>query len=144
MWHMPDEPGNEHGEALKSESKHSVYLEIHVSDDLGNWIAKAIVIKNTTDEPEDRTEAQQRILKDFRERSEGQTIKRAALYRKQGERLLGAPELPLRWVKGARTTWPSGEGGELLCDLPIANYLISECFSRRLRLLSGHQEGFRG
>ena len=53
----------------KSESNRSVYLEIHVPDDIENWIAKAIVIKNATDEPEDRTEQQQRMLKEFRERS---------------------------------------------------------------------------
>jgi hypothetical protein len=45
----------------KSGSKRPVYLEIHVRDDLGNRVAKVIVAKNATDEPEDRTE-QKRLL----------------------------------------------------------------------------------
>jgi hypothetical protein len=40
----------------KSGSKRPVYLEIHVRNDLGARVMKAIVIKNATDEPEDRTE----------------------------------------------------------------------------------------
>jgi hypothetical protein len=40
----------------KSGSKRPVYLEIHVRDDLGAQVMKTIVIKNATDEPEDRTE----------------------------------------------------------------------------------------
>ena len=40
----------------KSGSKRPVYLEIHVRDDLGARVTKAIVIKNAKDEPEDRTE----------------------------------------------------------------------------------------
>jgi hypothetical protein len=40
----------------KSGSKRPVYLEIHVRDDLGARVMKAIVIKNAKDEPEDRTE----------------------------------------------------------------------------------------
>jgi hypothetical protein len=40
----------------KSGSKRPVYLEIHARDDLGSRVTKAIVTKNATDEPEDRTE----------------------------------------------------------------------------------------
>jgi hypothetical protein len=40
----------------KSGSKRPVYLEIHVRDDLGARVVKAIVIKNAKDEPEDRAE----------------------------------------------------------------------------------------
>jgi hypothetical protein len=40
----------------KSGSKRPVYLEIHARDDLGARLMKAIVIKNATDEPEDRAE----------------------------------------------------------------------------------------
>lgn len=43
----------------KSGSKRPVYLEIHVRDDLGERVVKSIVIKNATDEPEDRTEKKQ-------------------------------------------------------------------------------------
>jgi hypothetical protein len=43
----------------KSGSKRPVYLEIHVRDDLGDRVMKAVVIKNATDEPEDRTEKKQ-------------------------------------------------------------------------------------
>jgi ribosomal protein L13E len=53
----------------KSESKRPVYLEIHVRDDLSNWVLKAVVIKNATDEPEDRTEEKQQLIRDFRKRS---------------------------------------------------------------------------
>jgi hypothetical protein len=40
----------------RSGSKRPVYLEIHVRDDLGARVVNAIVIKNATDQPEDRTE----------------------------------------------------------------------------------------
>jgi hypothetical protein len=40
----------------KSGSKRPVYLEIHARGDLGDRVMKAVVIKNATDEPEDRTE----------------------------------------------------------------------------------------
>jgi hypothetical protein len=40
----------------KSGSKRPVYLEVHVRDDLGARVVKAIVIKNAKDEPEDRAE----------------------------------------------------------------------------------------
>jgi hypothetical protein len=43
----------------QSGSKRPVYLEIHVRDDLGDRVMKAVVIKNATDEPEDRTEKKQ-------------------------------------------------------------------------------------
>ena len=46
----------------KSGSKRPVYLEIHVRDDLGNRVMKAIVMKNATDEPEDRTEQKRRMF----------------------------------------------------------------------------------
>jgi hypothetical protein len=46
----------------KSGSKRPVYLEIHVRDDLGNRVMKAIVMKNATDEPEDRTEQKPRMF----------------------------------------------------------------------------------
>jgi hypothetical protein len=45
----------------RSGSKRPVYLEIHARDDLGNPVMKAIVIKNATDEPEDRTEERQYV-----------------------------------------------------------------------------------
>jgi hypothetical protein len=43
-------------------SKRPVYLEIRVRDDLGNRVMKAIVTKNATDEPEDRTEEKRRMF----------------------------------------------------------------------------------
>jgi uncharacterized repeat protein (TIGR03803 family) len=46
----------------KSGSKRPVYLEIHVRDDLGNRVMKAIVMKNATDEPEERTEQKRRMF----------------------------------------------------------------------------------
>jgi len=47
---------------LKSGSKRPVYLEIHVRDDLGDRVMKTIVIKNATDEPQDRTEKKQKQM----------------------------------------------------------------------------------
>jgi hypothetical protein len=46
----------------KSGSKRPVYLEIHVRDDLGDRVMKTIVIKNATDEPQDRTEKKQKQM----------------------------------------------------------------------------------
>jgi hypothetical protein len=46
----------------KSGSKRPVYLEIHVRDDLGKRVMKAIVTKNATDEPEDHTEQKPRMF----------------------------------------------------------------------------------
>jgi hypothetical protein len=53
----------------KSPSKRPVYLEIYAPDENGDWIAKALLINNSTDEPEDRTEQQQRLLADSRART---------------------------------------------------------------------------